>query len=95
MNRSSVAAALTFLLSLSACGREPTFTLYRTSSYARGMRIHWATFDVAGPTASYEPTTANQGNCQMAADLLNKNVREGNGGAQPVRFWCEKGPYRS
>lgn len=53
-------------------------------------RIHWATFDAAESNPEY-----NANNCEMAADLLNENIKRLNEGRSPSHFWCEKGRYRS
>lgn len=47
------------------------------------MRIHVATFDAA------ETEAYNSENCRIAAELFQQqpNVK--------VRYWCEKGRYRS
>ena len=63
----------------------PTYTLYREGSMDPSLRVHWATFN-ANQSDSY-----NQENCEMAAELLNRNLRELNGGVQVLRFWCEEG----
>ena len=59
-----------------------------------GLRVHWATFDAEESNPKY-----NWGNCEMAARLLNANLREvikRNGGdptMPQVGFWCERGQY--
>jgi hypothetical protein len=77
-------------MALAACGPSsgPEYTLYRSSSLDSTLRVHWASFNAA------ESGSYNQENCQMAADLLMKNLRELNNGEEPVRFWCELGTYR-
>lgn len=75
-------AALGMALTLAACsGHDGAYTLYRNSPLDPSMRIHVASFDTA------EGTEYNQENCQLAADLFNR---------QPgiaTRFWCEKGQF--
>jgi hypothetical protein len=66
-----------------------TFTLYRNSSMDSRARVHFATFD-----ADESASTYNMANCQMAARLLNANIRKLNKGVQPSGFWCEPGPFR-
>jgi hypothetical protein len=79
-----------------SCGKpsSPEFTLYRNSSVDASMRIHFASFDAADKGAGPDVGKFNQGNCKLAADLLNANVAKLNAGAHPARFWCEKGAYR-
>ncbi len=81
-NRAILAAAL----ALAGCNQgaedSGTYTLYRTS-VAADLRIHIATFDSADGEAY------NQENCFLAASLF---------AGQPgvaVKFWCEKGRFRS
>ncbi len=81
-----------FCVSTAACGmsdRSERYTLYRNSSMMDDARIHWASFDVDN-SGSY-----NEENCQMAADLLNKNVKALNPEGTNVRFWCEAGAARN
>lgn len=86
--------ALLLALSLAACQKaSPTYTLYRNSSLDPNLRIHWASFDAAD--SGMGTMTYNQENCEMAADLLRKNLRSLNNGAEPVRFWCEKGKFKA
>lgn len=76
------------LMSLCACSyltSGPTYTLYREGHFDQSLRVHWATFN-ANQSGSY-----NQENCEMAADLLNRNLRELNNGIQVLSFWCEEG----
>lgn len=61
----------------------PTFSLYRNSPFFAGMRIHWATFDAD------ESGNFNEGNCQLAARLLNQQAPAG------VQWWCEEGHAHS
>ena len=72
----------------------PTFSLYRNSPFDPTMRIHWATFDAADKGAVVNEKPYNQGNCEMASEVLNANARRLNNGKLPARFWCEKGTYR-
>jgi len=56
-------------------------------------RVHWSTFDAAESDTGY-----NINNCQMAARLLNANVKSsaaavGKPPTPGVGFWCEKGPF--
>ncbi len=76
--------------SIESEGNSGKVTLYRNSELLRTMRIHFATFDAP------ESEAFNYANCQMAARLLNANVKavmESNGSeAEPsVGFWCELG----
>lgn len=66
--------------------RDAGYTLYRNSG-AFGLRIHFASFDAA------ERDDFNRLNCDMAARLLNANVRELSGDIG-AGFWCERGPFR-
>ena len=79
-------------LCVTACGRHSaqSFTLYRTSSIDRSLRVHWGTFDADESDPSY-----NLNNCQMAARLLTANMKALNGADYDVRmgFWCEPGGY--
>lgn len=71
------------LLLLAGCSGETNYTLYRGSVTADKMRIHIATFD------SKDGEKYNGENCELARELFQ---------SQPgvkVRFWCEKGPYKS
>lgn len=87
-------------LSLSGCGSgnaadAAPVTLYRNSLADLTMRIHFATFD-ADDGVNY-----NLANCQMAARLLNANIRQLNSSqsagdstyVQTTGFWCEVGGY--
>ena len=75
--------ALLVLLVLAGCStRTPTYTLYRSSTTGP-MRIHVATFD------SNDGDEYNRENCQMAMDLFQQQP------GVKVRYWCEKGRYRS
>src|SRR5690606_2831845 len=73
-------------------GRDRAVTLYRNSPLASEVRVHWATFD-ASDVSNY-----NLGNCQMAARILNANLRasaeaEAKQPTPNVGFWCEVGAY--
>jgi len=73
--------------------RSVTYTLYRNSDLSRELRVHWASFD-ADDLPGY-----NLSNCQMAARLLNANIKrsaeaDGKRPYQTVGFWCEEGKYR-
>jgi hypothetical protein len=91
-----ILSAAVVAATLAACSerKAETFTLYRNSPYAPGVRVHWATFDVSDSDATY-----NLDNCQMAARLLNANVTasakaEGKERDTSLGFWCEPGTYR-
>lgn len=81
--------ALAVVAMLAGCGAADSgpYTLYRSSPVDPSMRVHWATFDAA------EGADYNSENCIMAADLLQENLRKLNNGAEPIRFWCEKGAF--
>ena len=66
-------------------------TLYRNGSLLKSMRIQFATFDAPG-----EANDFNISNCQMAARLLNQNIRAQTpeSDEQSVGFWCEPGAFR-
>jgi hypothetical protein len=83
------AALLLPFAALGACGTAsgPHATLYRSSTMS-DERVHWASFN-ARQSGSY-----NRANCEMAADLLNRNLKALNGASAPVHFWCEEGDYR-
>lgn len=73
--------------------QSPTYTLYRNSDVDTSLRVHWATFDASESDPNY-----NGNNCNMAARLLNANLRASAEaeGLQPyfgVGFWCELGGY--
>jgi hypothetical protein len=58
---------------------DSTYTFYRNSVTAEGMRLHIATFDTT------EGEAYNRSNCEQARELFQ---------AQPgvkTKFWCEKG----
>jgi major membrane immunogen (membrane-anchored lipoprotein) len=84
MSKSLVPVISTAVL-LSACStsESETYTLYRSSLADSSLRIHVATFDARDGEAY------NRENCQIAMDLFQKQpgVR--------VRYWCEKGKFRS
>lgn len=93
MNKAAISCIVMLALALPGCSEEksprsPVYTLYRNAPVDLTMRVHWATFDAD------EPGNYNLGNCQMASDLLNKNLREKMGDGTRLRFWCELGPYR-
>jgi hypothetical protein len=68
---------------------ESPATLYRNSPLDPTLRIHWATFDAAESSSSY-----NIESCQMAARLLNANYRAIGGSENDgFGFWCEPGRY--
>lgn len=89
--------ATAVIITLTGCSLEKPIsneqaTLYRNSHVMNDLRVHWATFD-ASDGGDY-----NLGNCQMAARLLNANVRasaaaEGKEPYSAVGFWCEVGAY--
>ena len=83
--------ALIALAPLASCDRPPVYTLYRNSSVDSSMRIHWASFNANDTGAG--SNDYNRENCEQAVDLLRANLRTLNGGVEPVRFWCEKGPF--
>lgn len=92
--RASIALAAV-VFGVAGCQSESavTYTLYRTSIFAPGTRIHWATFDADESDRSY-----NRNNCEMAARLLNANYRASAhaSGKEPdpaMGFWCEAGRY--
>jgi len=66
-------------------------TLYRNSTMARELRIHFSTFDADDEVAGY-----NLNNCQMVARALNANYREmaGLDNSATTGFWCEPGEYQ-
>ena len=78
------ARIFTASIALASCDSSTTaYTLYRSSLYSPGGRLHIATFD------SNDGSEVNRENCQTAADLFH---------SQPeikVRYWCEKGRYRA
>jgi hypothetical protein len=69
-------------LSLMGCLQSDTYTLYRNSVLDEFARIHVASFN------SKEPNPYNQGNCDVAKDLFQK--QEG----IKTKFWCEKGVFK-
>jgi hypothetical protein len=87
------ALAVISALTVSGCGLlQPShdYTLYRTSSMDRTLRIHWASFDAHESDPNY-----NLANCEMAARLLNANMKTlGGEDYDPGQgFWCEAGGY--
>lgn len=79
------------LIALGACGKTngaATVTLYRNSSLDPNARVHFGTFDAADSDSTF-----NMSNCQMAARLLNANIRKLNDYRQPAGFWCEPGEF--
>lgn len=93
MNSRTAVLMAASALCLVGCGHRsaPTYTLYRTSSMDRSARVHWGTFDAHESDPSY-----NQANCEMAARLLNANMKALSGSNYNPRlgFWCEAGGYR-
>lgn len=77
-------AAIVALAGLSGCRKQDgIYTLYRGSAANTQMRVHVATFDAA------DGEIYNHGNCLIAAGLF---------ASQPnvsIRYWCEKGRFRS
>jgi len=70
-------------------GTKP-YTLYRDSGNPE-LRLHWASFDADAESESY-----NRENCELAARLLNENLRRVDPRAyRDHTFWCEPGPYVS
>lgn len=93
--------ACAVLLSLTGCGvakqgEDAPVTLYRNSSADLTMRIHFSTFN-ADDGVNY-----NLSNCQMAARLLNANIRQLHSArteedetyVPATGFWCEIGGYK-
>ncbi len=71
-------------LTVAGCTNEgSTFTLYRNSALDASMRIHVASFDTG------EGEDYNNENCEAARGLF----QDQNGVS--VRYWCEKGRFRS
>lgn len=73
-------------LLLSGCNEESAYTLYRNSpgsSLGESARLHIATFD------AYAGEDYNRQNCLIAADLFKYQP------GVTVRYWCEKGRYKS
>jgi hypothetical protein len=86
-------ALLSALILVGCDQRDQTFTLYRNSSVARNLRIHFATFN-----ADESPGGYNSTNCEMAARVLNANIAalakaEGRATPPDLGFWCESGAY--
>lgn len=86
-------ATLVFVTAGCQSQSATTYTLYRTSMFSTGARVHWATFDADESDRSY-----NRNNCEMAARLLNANYRASAhaSGKEPdptMGFWCEAGRY--
>lgn len=92
---SACAVTICALGLLGSCSKSAnTVTLYRSSPFAAGIRVHWATFNANESDQSY-----NLNNCLMAARVLNANVTasakaEGKERDSSLGFWCEGGPYR-
>jgi hypothetical protein len=101
--RAAIKAGLVVVavLALAACDRvkdrdkAEAWTMYQSNPTNLTARVHFATFNarLEGERKQGAPT-ANRYNCEMAAGVLNEKIRTANDGAQPVRYWCEKGKYR-
>lgn len=61
---------------------DTSYTLYRSSAIAE-MRIHVASFDAA------DGEGYNNENCRIAAELFAEQP------GVTVRYWCEKGRFKS
>jgi hypothetical protein len=89
------------VLALAACDRikdrdkAPVWTMYQSNPYNLTARVYFATFNskLKGEQKKGDPTP-DQYRCEMAAGVLNEKIRGANDGAQPVRYWCEKGKYK-
>jgi hypothetical protein len=93
----AAAFGLAAILGLAGCNKAapPVYTLYHNSPLDASVRAHFAIFDtVAGGGQPAGARPLNQDNCDMAAGVLNDRIRSANQGGQPVRYWCEQGPYR-
>jgi hypothetical protein len=90
MNRTLTAAVmLVAAVSLVGCGEQSrTYTLYRNSPVIKSLRIHFSTFN-ADESGSY-----NEENCNVAADLMNKEASRIMNGEPAVRYWCELGKFK-
>lgn len=66
---------------LAGCG-DGVYTLYRSNVKDPNKREHVATFDAS------EGEKYNADNCALASNLLQEQPRN------PIRFWCEKGPFK-
>jgi hypothetical protein len=94
--------AIAVVLGLAACDRikdrhkAEVWTMYQSNPLDLSARVHFATFNsrLKGEQKEGE-ATPNQSNCEMAAGVLNEKIRSANSGAQPVRYWCEKGRYKA
>ena len=93
MNQILIALIAIFGLASCANATSPAYTLYRNSRLDPAARIHWASFDADDSGAG--SNDYNRANCEMTVDLLRANLRALNDGAEPVRFWCETGGYRT
>lgn len=79
-----LALAFVASIALTSCdSRTSTYTLYRSSVSFPNARLHIATFD------SSDGDEYNRENCQLAMDLFQNQP------GVKVRYWCEKGRYRS
>ncbi|CAM3612310.1 hypothetical protein B0G85_0467 [Polynucleobacter brandtiae] len=74
-------------LSLTACGNDDIYTLYRTGVGLPELRIHIATFD-SDDSRDAKFKTYNQDNCQIAAQLFQSQPNVS------TKYWCEKGAYK-
>ena len=68
---------------LGSCNDAQTYTLYSNSLIIPEMRVHVATFDAA------DGDDYNRGNCNIASELFKNQP------GVTVKYWCEKGRYRS
>lgn len=74
---------LCFIFLCSCTDKDSIYTLYRNSPEFPEMRIHVASFDVD------EKEEYNRQNCFIARDLFAGQL------GVEVKYWCEKGRYRS
>ena len=83
MNATKIAGAC-LIAALGGCGITDgdTYTLYRNSVTADGMRLHVATFDATDSEAY------NRDNCAQVQELFQRQP------GVKTRFWCEKGRFK-
>jgi hypothetical protein len=83
MEQSRLSVVFVAALALSGCDDSGKYTLYRNSPDYPDMRIHVAIFDAS------DADRYNGENCRIASELFVNQPRV------KVRYWCEKGRYRS
>lgn len=100
-----LAAALCLgLISSSAIADGADYTLYRTGidlsakKHDESLRIHIATFDALPLTNIEDNAKYNRANCELAQELFSATQPHYRGSIYStikVKYWCEKGRFRT